>query len=302
MKLIFFKNLNLTEYATLVYLMLTGFFITLNFSVINIAWLHLLARLFMIFVVFYLSRKRQLFTEKPLPLFLSQVYPLFFLAYLYPETDALNNIFYQNLDMNFIIIEFQLFGYQPSIEFYKHFHSPWLIELMSLGYFSYYLLIFGSVLWIYFKNKTSFDSALFIISSSFYIYYIIFIIFPVVGPQFFFSASDSFVGEAGPFRWLMRWIEYFGERPTGAFPSSHVGITLIIMILIYKEQKLFSLILLPVFILLIISTVYMKAHYFVDVFAGLISGLLLYTLFNFIFQSVKKKNIIFSKSDQITTV
>jgi membrane-associated phospholipid phosphatase len=242
----------------------------------------------MLAIIYFIAKKRENGIAQPLLAFLSKTYPLVFLAYLYPETDALNNVFYQNLDMRFVYFEYSIFGFQPSIEFYKHFPNTWMIELMSFGYFSFYLILIGGLAWIYFKNLYSFDRAIFIVCSSFYVYYLIFIIFPVVGPQFFFSSPDNFVGMAGPFRWAMSWIELLGERPTAAFPSSHIGITVILLILIYREQKLFSLTLLPISILLAFSTVYMKAHYVVDVFAGLISGLLFYWFFDFIYAIFQK--------------
>jgi len=290
MKPFSFTRLYLVEISTLIYLLGTGVFIGLNFNKIENAWLHSLARLVMFAIIYFIAKKRENGIAKPILAFLSEAYPLGFLSYLYPETDALNNVFFQNLDMAFVYFEYAIFGFQPSIEFYKHFPNPWLIELMSFGYFSYYFLIFGGIFWIYTKNKSSFEKAIFIICSSFYVYYVIFIIFPVIGPQFFFSSPDNFVGDAGPFRWAMKWIEFYGERPTGAFPSSHIGITVIILILIFKEQKIFSLTLLPISFLLALSTVYLKAHYVVDVFAGLVTGFLFYGLFNFIYSIYPKEN------------
>lgn len=244
----------------------------------------------MLTIIFFIAKKRENGIAQSFLAFLSEAYPLAFLAYLYPETDALNNVFYQNLDMKFVYVEYTIFGFQPSIEFYKHFTAPWLVELMSFAYFFYYPLVFGSLIWIYTKNKKSYDKAFFITFASFYLYYIIFIIFPVVGPQYFFSSPDNFVGGAGPFRWAMKWIEYAGERPTAAFPSSHIGITVIFLILIFKEKKVISLTLLPISFLLALSTVYLKAHYVVDVFAGLVSGIAFYWFFNFIYSLYRKKN------------
>ena len=67
-----------------------------------------------------------------------------------------------------------------------------------------------------------------------------------------------------------------GERPTAAFPSSHVGISTIVMILAYRANKRLFIILAPVYILLCCATVYIQAHYLIDVFAGWISAILIY--------------------------
>lgn len=55
-----------------------------------------------------------------------------------------------------------------------------------------------------------------------------------------------------------------------AFPSGHVGISLLILILIYRyNKKFFWLLLFPV-LMLILSTVYCRYHYFVDVLGGIL--------------------------------
>ena len=73
-----------------------------------------------------------------------------------------------------------------------------------------------------------------------------------------------------------------GERPTAAFPSSHVGITSILMLLAWhsKNKKLFFGIL-PFYILMCFATVYIQAHYVIDVFAGWISAITIYSVLFF---------------------
>jgi membrane-associated phospholipid phosphatase len=70
--------------------------------------------------------------------------------------------------------------------------------------------------------------------------------------------------------------QHIGETETGAFPSSHVGMSVIFLILSYKYlRKAFWIILLPV-ILLWFATVYIKAHYLIDVLGGFVSAPLIY--------------------------
>ena len=77
-----------------------------------------------------------------------------------------------------------------------------------------------------------------------------------------------------------------GERPTAAFPSSHVGISVICMLLAWhSKNKLLFYVLLPLFIFLCFSTVYIQAHYAIDAIAGLITGVAFYFFF-------KQKNFI----------
>ena len=90
------------------------------------------------------------------------------------------------------------------------------------------------------------------------------------------------------FNFCLDFIRGDAERPTGAFPSSHIGnSTLVIIMLLAKREYKLALILSPVYVLLVFSTVYLGAHYVIDVIAGFISAftffglsLYLYPLFS----------------------
>jgi membrane-associated phospholipid phosphatase len=79
-----------------------------------------------------------------------------------------------------------------------------------------------------------------------------------------------------------------GEQPTGAFPSSHVGLTVIFLMIIRNYSKPAFYIILPIAILLVFATVYIKAHYAVDVVVGLITGVLFYMLTSKIYSKIFK--------------
>ena len=62
-----------------------------------------------------------------------------------------------------------------------------------------------------------------------------------------------------------------------AFPSSHVGVTTVVMLLALRTRSkglIFTI--LPFYILMCFSTVYIYAHYAIDAIAGLLTGILLY--------------------------
>ena len=80
-----------------------------------------------------------------------------------------------------------------------------------------------------------------------------------------------------------------GERPTAAFPSSHVGISTICMFLVWhtRNYKLL-MVLAPFYFFLCCATVYIQAHYLIDAIAGVIRHFSLPTLFYFSKRMVKK--------------
>ena len=78
-----------------------------------------------------------------------------------------------------------------------------------------------------------------------------------------------------------------GERPTAAFPSSHVGVTTILMILAwYSRNKILFYGMLPLFILMCFATVYIQAHYAIDVIGGWVSGIAIYAVLHFLYGKI----------------
>lgn len=224
------------------------------------------------------------------------------LSWWYPDTYEFNRIF-PNLDHIFATWEQQLFGFQPSLVFAATFPNAVVSELMDLGYACYYPLIALVVIYYFIWRYDDFGKASFIILAAFFIYYIVYIAVPVAGPQYYYKAvglaeiarghfpdighyfADHQEALTSPgytdgfFYKMVAGAHDAGERPTAAFPSSHVGVTTILMFLALKTRSkrlIFGM--LPLYVLLCLSTVYIYAHYAIDVLAGWISAALLYGL------------------------
>jgi membrane-associated phospholipid phosphatase len=270
------RNTIPVDVITALYLIITGVYVIFGFFKIEYALFHLLFRAGILALIFlFIIADQQL--NKPFFRFLRNFYPLGLFAFFYAETDSLNNlIFSHNLDQYIVNLEETLFGGQPSIWFYQYFPWNWFNELMNAAYFSFYLLIFILCFWIYRNNESEGKFSIFIICSSFYIYYILFILFPVAGPQFHFDPPYNKIPDAYIFRDIMKFIDSVGERPTAAFPSSHVGIVCILWYLAFKYAKPLLKWYIPIGIALFFSTVYIKAHYVIDVIAGILSAPTIY--------------------------
>ena len=81
----------------------------------------------------------------------------------------------------------------------------------------------------------------------------------------------------GFFYSLVEGMHDAGERPTAAFPSSHVGITTILMFLAWRTRCK------PLFWgMMPFYTVYIQAHYVIDVIAGWISAIIIYAVLLFL--------------------
>lgn len=224
---------------------------------------------------------------------------MFLLNYWYPDTFEFNRIF-PNLDHLFASWEFNIFGCQPALLFDRMLNGDFWREIFNMGYWLYYPMITAVTMYYFFKIPKKVERCSFIIMAAFFLHYIIYIFLPVAGPQFYFpvigeAAASSGVYESignyfdlNPaisiaqegmgvfFTELVNMAQRAGERPTAAFPSSHIGVSVVVMILTFKANKRLFTALLPIFILLCCATVYIKAHYLIDAIAGLISGVLSY--------------------------
>lgn len=200
------------------------------------------------------------------------------MTFLYKETAMLNTLIFPKIDEFLSNLDQNIFKFQPSIEFSKHFNSLFFSELFYFGYFCYYLLplvVFG-ILYKFLPQKI--EEFGFILISSFLLYYFIFIIIPAEGPQFYFTFPDNYIEAQGIFGNAIKLIQKNGEAPTAAFPSSHVGISWIVIFWLYQNLRKSVKYFLPFVILLMFSTVYIKAHYFVDVVAGFLTAPIVFFL------------------------
>ena len=200
------------------------------------------------------------------------------MTFLYKETAMLNTLIFPKIDEFLSNLDQNIFKFQPSIEFSKQFNSLFFSELFYFGYFCYYLLplVVLGILYKFLPQKI--EEFGFILISSFLLYYFIFIIIPAEGPQFYFTFPDNYIEAQGIFGNAIKLIQKNGEAPTAAFPSSHVGISWIVIFWLYQNFRKSVKYFLPFVILLMFSTVYIKAHYFVDVVAGFLTAPIVFFL------------------------
>lgn len=202
------------------------------------------------------------------------------LTLLYKETAVLNQFFYPLHDPLLEQWDAALFGFQPALMFSETFPSAVISELLFMGYFSYYLMPLVVLGYLYRKAPEKLMEFGFMLIGSFLVYYFNFILFPAVGPQFYWEAPDNAIETKGVFGKLIKIIQTNGEAPTAAFPSSHVGISIIVLFWLFKNNIRLYLFLMPFTVLLVLATVYIKAHYAVDVIGGIVSAFLVYFLMN----------------------
>ena len=177
-----------------------------------------------------------------------------------------------------------IFGADPTV-WLANISTPWLTEVLQVSYVSYYfiMLAVGVELFVR-KDGESFSYVLFVVVYGFFLSYLGYLIFPAVGPRFTLHDFGALNMEL-PGVWLTNGLRDFinaGESISGdaanaiahaqrdAFPSGHAQMTLISMYLAHQFRLRSRYVLYMCGTLLIISTVYLRYHYIVDVLGGIV--------------------------------
>ena len=294
------------EKLNLLYNIFTTLLIIIFFNRLNDPQAMLMGRFlvaFGTFVVIYLYTKFPSMATR----YLRVVVQMSLLSYWYPDTFEFNRIF-PNLDHLFATMEYDLFGCQPALLFEQVCSGMFWREAFNMGYWLYYPMITLVSTYYFFCRPKEMERCTFVILASFFLYYIVYMFLPVAGPQFYFPVIGEDVAAAGIypeiggyfnlhpeiaipqegkgslFTELVGMAQAAGERPTAAFPSSHIGITTVLMIFAYRAKKWLFAAMFPVYVLLCCATVYIKAHYLVDAIAGLVTGVAVYYLTTWLYK------------------
>jgi membrane-associated phospholipid phosphatase len=234
--------------------------------------------------------------------FLRHLYPVVLYLWFFSETGWLNRMFFSDyMDPAVIRLEQSIFGCQPSVLFMHKLPFLPFSELFYASYFSYYVMIAGVGIALYFRDRRQVFHFVSVVSFVFYICYTLYIILPVIGPRVFFhdvggydlpaelqrlAVTDQYpeAVQHGPFFKVMAFIYRVFEAPGAALPSSHVAIALTTVFFSFRYLPKIRFAHLAVAILLCFATVYCRYHYAIDVVLGILTAVILVPLGNLLYQ------------------
>jgi len=199
------------------------------------------------------------------------------LTYIIPAINPMD------IDHQLIRADYLIFNTYPTIIFEK-LSNAWLTDLMQICYTTYYFLplLIGITLKIH-KKENEFQKGLFLILFCFYISYIGYILFPALGPRYtiphlhqeelkgyiFYSKINAILNSLEGIK-------------RDAFPSGHTAITLVVLHIAYKYEKKLFYFILPISLMLVLSTIYCRYHYGVDVIGGILLYIIIIKISKFI--------------------
>ncbi len=210
--------------------------------------------------------------SRPVACFIHGWYPVVLMGLTYKElTYLIPRIHPRDFDLALAAIDHRILGVNPTV-WLERFTWPPLTEALQLTYSTYYFLpiILGAVLWK--KDELEkFHFFVFIVVLGFYLSYLGYIAVPAIGPRFLPSIVEA---QTKPltgvvfFRAMRETLDRAEGITRDCFPSGHTELTLLVLYYARKFHRRTFWWLLPFGVGIVLSTVYLRYHYLVDVIAG----------------------------------
>jgi len=201
--------------------------------------------------------------------FLIDFYPAVFLPVLFnmlePLIAALRGGARDDL---LIAVDRALFGVDVTV-WMQRFVRPWVNDMFYMFYATYYFLALtlGLVLWL--RDRPAARRFVFTLMVVYYVSYAGYFAVPALGPRFAQAAQYTVSITQTPIsRFINDTINSLEKTKFDVFPSGHTMVSVAVLLVAWKRARDMFWILLPIATGLIISTVYCRYHYVIDLIAG----------------------------------
>ncbi len=196
--------------------------------------------------------------------------PILIVVFIYESLGNLIQYLQPDIDHELIQIDFFIFGVHPTL-WMEQWIMPWFTDIMSLAYLSYYFIPVVFVVVLYLKGRmVEFERSIFVLAFGYYISFIGYILFPAIGPRYAMAHLYSIPLEGGFITDFVRdTLNALEHNKRDVMPSGHTQIVLMVLFLAYRYEKVLLYVFLPIICGLILSTVYLRYHYIIDLMVGM---------------------------------
>lgn len=222
--------------------------------------------------------KRLLMVIYPV-IFLFAVFETFFMLLPYFNTARYDELM--------ISIDHALFGVHPTVWLEALISTP-VTELMYLLYLFYFPMPLFILIWLYRKRRfLDMERSFFVLLLTYYGAYVVYFFVPVEGPRFHLGELQSI-----PLTGLLfsepirRLIDFLEPNKLDCFPSLHAAITCATLLVTRRYNRNLFRWLLPAAAGIMVSLVYCRYHYFIDVVAGIVWAAACYWMANSIYNGM----------------
>lgn len=209
---------------------------------------------------------------------LRDLYPLLLIGPIYCEIDLYARLVFDGSTFDPIVRQWDLwlFGTHPHQYLTTALKGAFWQELLHAFYLSYFGLLAGSYVWIWRHRSAEWPRFAFVFMGMYLSFMVLFMAFPVTGPM---AERSMHFTSPGLFTRAVNAIYGVGEPGgiwTGAFPSSHVGMSVGVVLLLRPKHTWSRIALWTIVAGITLSTTYGWFHYAIDALAGGAVGLALY--------------------------
>jgi membrane-associated phospholipid phosphatase len=270
-------SLNPSDRLTLSFIVLLTAIILINYSLIS-SWPWLIGKYSMlVLAILLLTALDGRMPGRRLFRFLHAFIPIVSIIVIFNSLgDIIPFIRQRYYDDVLIRIDYLLFAAHPTV-WMERFQNAQLTAVLQVAYISYYFMPIALGATLFLRDKRGeFETAVFTIILCFYLSYIGYMLYPAVGPRFTLAHLQTTDLQAGPMTlWIQRSLNSLEHNKTDAFPSGHTAVALVSLFLAWKyRQRALFRVLVPAVSALIVSTVYLRYHYVIDVIAGMLLALM----------------------------
>ncbi len=284
------KNIRLFDYINLSYYLFMLTIIVLHYKAIPNPIFLISVYIAIIAASLYLINKNN---HTRLTRILRYFYPFIFIGFVFESLGFIVPFINPyNKDSLFIELDRYIFGVDMAYLF-NFLNIKGITDYLQLAYLSYYFLPIFLIYYLYSKKEIKkLNYALFALSMGYYISYVGYIIFPAIGPRYSLLYLENIPLHGGfIYNFIHPILNSLEHIKQDCFPSGHTEISVLVLLIFKDENKKIALIILPIVLSLILSTVVLRYHYGFDVISGLTIALLVYYISKYIYFEKHKHNI-----------
>ncbi len=276
------KNLRLFDYINIGFYLLMLLIILLHRNIIPNPYFLIGMYVLIIATSLYLIGKG---THTKFTRLFRYFYPFVFIGFVFESLGYIVPFINpHNKDELLIKIDRILFGKDLAFVF-NIFNIKGFVDYLQIAYLSYYFLPLFLLYYFYSRKEIKkLNYALFALSLGYYISYIGYIVVPAIGPRY----SLAYLKQMP----LHGWVIYNLIHPVlnslehikqDCFPSGHAEISVLVWLIFKDENKKIALIILPIVLSLLLSTIVLRYHYGADVISGVIIAFAVYYFSRYIY-------------------
>lgn len=210
------------------------------------------------------------------------LYPLGLLLVLYGEVDLLVQLLHEPPGFDALVRRWDrgLFGVHLHHHLFRWLSGTAWREFFHLLYLTYYGLLVGAFVGVWWCRPRTLPRFAFVVTGMFVSFIALFVAVPVAGPL---ATPGVSLMTDGVFPSVVAWVYTpltVNGIHTGAFPSSHVGMSVGVVLGLAPRRWWARLGLWGLVLGIAVSTVYGRFHYAIDAVAGVLAGGLLFVVWS----------------------